>query len=83
MAGEQQEKDNWTSKVCRPVPCKASSQKILTVFKEYQHSAAFVPKLATKVVSWLDIQKDDVILDVGCGGRPAPEPIVLLHFHVY
>ncbi|KAF9876696.1 hypothetical protein CkaCkLH20_05542 [Colletotrichum karsti] len=33
----------------------------------YQHSASFVPKLATKVVGWLDVQKDDVILDVGCG----------------
>ncbi|OHE96722.1 methyltransferase [Colletotrichum orchidophilum] len=33
----------------------------------YQHSASFVPKLATKVVQWLDVQKDDVILDVGCG----------------
>jgi hypothetical protein len=28
-----------------------------------------VPKLATKVVSWLDVQKDDVILDLGCGGE--------------
>ncbi|KAL9946861.1 hypothetical protein ACHAP6_004238 [Verticillium nonalfalfae] len=35
--------------------------------EEYQHSAAFVPKLATKVVQWLDVQKDDVILDIGCG----------------
>ncbi|KAL2125262.1 hypothetical protein VTJ04DRAFT_1627 [Mycothermus thermophilus] len=33
----------------------------------YQKAAAFVPKLATKVVQWLDVQKDDVILDVGCG----------------
>ncbi|OHW94166.1 methyltransferase type 11 [Colletotrichum incanum] len=33
----------------------------------YQHSASFVPKLATKVVQWLNVQKDDVILDVGCG----------------
>ncbi|KAH0444335.1 methyltransferase type 11 [Colletotrichum kahawae] len=33
----------------------------------YQHSASFVPKLATKVVGWLDVQKDDVILDIGCG----------------
>ncbi len=34
----------------------------------YQSAASFVPKLATKVVQWLDPQKDDVILDVGCGG---------------
>ncbi|KAI0149693.1 methyltransferase domain-containing protein [Hypoxylon sp. NC0597] len=33
----------------------------------YQHSASFVPKLATKIVRWLDPQKDDVILDIGCG----------------
>ncbi|KAG4265166.1 hypothetical protein FPRO04_00550 [Fusarium proliferatum] len=33
----------------------------------YQHSASFVPKLATKVVQWLDLQKDDVLLDIGCG----------------
>ncbi|SPO07695.1 uncharacterized protein DNG_10390 [Cephalotrichum gorgonifer] len=33
----------------------------------YQHSAAFVPKLAGKVVQWLDLQKDDVVLDIGCG----------------
>lgn len=28
-----------------------------------------MPKLATKVVQWLDLQKDDVLLDVGCGGK--------------
>ncbi|KAL2180181.1 S-adenosyl-L-methionine-dependent methyltransferase [Thermothelomyces heterothallicus CBS 202.75] len=33
----------------------------------YQNVASFVPKLATKVMQWLDPQKDDVILDVGCG----------------
>ncbi|KAI4862572.1 S-adenosyl-L-methionine-dependent methyltransferase [Hypoxylon rubiginosum] len=33
----------------------------------YQHSASFVPKLATKIVQWLDPQQDDVILDIGCG----------------
>ncbi|KAM5355538.1 hypothetical protein ACJ41O_002184 [Fusarium nematophilum] len=33
----------------------------------YQNSASFVPKLATKVVQWLDLQKDDVLLDIGCG----------------
>jgi protein-L-isoaspartate O-methyltransferase len=39
----------------------------------YQNAASFVPKLATKVMQWLDPQKDDVILDVGCGGkRPHP-----------
>ncbi|KAI8964587.1 S-adenosyl-L-methionine-dependent methyltransferase [Daldinia sp. FL1419] len=34
----------------------------------YQHSASFVPKLATKILQWLDPRKDDVILDIGCGG---------------
>lgn len=33
----------------------------------YQNSASFVPKLATKVLNWLDVQKDDKILDIGCG----------------
>ncbi|KAK3694061.1 S-adenosyl-L-methionine-dependent methyltransferase [Podospora appendiculata] len=32
-----------------------------------EHAASFVPKLATKIMQWLDPQKDDVILDVGCG----------------
>jgi len=35
----------------------------------YQNSASFVPKLAGKVVSLLDVQEDDVILDLGCGGK--------------
>lgn len=35
--------------------------------------ASFVPKLAGKVVQWLDLQKDDVLLDIGCGGEfPIP-----------
>jgi tRNA/tmRNA/rRNA uracil-C5-methylase (TrmA/RlmC/RlmD family) len=34
----------------------------------YQASASFVPKLAGKVLGWLDVQKNDVILDLGCGG---------------
>ncbi|KAM0667335.1 hypothetical protein ACQRIU_003200 [Beauveria bassiana] len=34
---------------------------------DYQHSASFVPKLAGKVTRWLDLQKDDVVLDIGCG----------------
>lgn len=37
--------------------------------EKYQNAASFVPKLATKVLGWLDVQKDDVILDVGCGGE--------------
>jgi ubiquinone/menaquinone biosynthesis C-methylase UbiE len=36
--------------------------------QDYQHSASFVPKLAGKVTQWLDLQKDDVVLDLGCGG---------------
>ncbi|KAI1492941.1 S-adenosyl-L-methionine-dependent methyltransferase [Biscogniauxia mediterranea] len=33
----------------------------------YQNAASFVPKLATKIVQWLNPQPDDVILDIGCG----------------
>lgn len=35
----------------------------------YQNAAAFVPKLATKAVQWLDVQPTDKILDIGCGGE--------------
>ncbi|SPJ74890.1 uncharacterized protein FTOL_04621 [Fusarium torulosum] len=44
-----------------------SGQKDRWSTNAYQHSASFVPKLATKVISWLDLQKDDVLLDIGCG----------------
>ncbi|KAI9744410.1 MAG: hypothetical protein M1818_001939 [Claussenomyces sp. TS43310] len=33
----------------------------------YQSAAAFVPRLASKVVTWLDVQPGDRIWDVGCG----------------
>ncbi|KAK9416258.1 putative S-adenosyl-L-methionine-dependent methyltransferase [Seiridium unicorne] len=33
----------------------------------YQKSASFVPKLATKIMQWLDPQPDDIVLDIGCG----------------
>lgn len=36
--------------------------------QEYQDAAAFVVKMAGKVVQWLDPQPSDKILDVGCGG---------------
>ena len=45
-----------------------SKEDSLTQAQEYQHSGSFVPKLAGKVVEWLDLQKDDVVLDIGCGG---------------
>lgn len=35
--------------------------------KSYSTAAPFVPRLAVKVVEWLDPQKSDVILDIGCG----------------
>lgn len=35
----------------------------------YRNSASFVPKLATKVLGWLNVQKDDLVLDLGCGGE--------------
>lgn len=39
------------------------------LLQAYQNSASFVPKLAGKVIEWLDVQEDDLILDVGCGGE--------------
>ena len=36
----------------------------------YSASASFVPELATKIVSWLDPQSSDCILDLGCGDGP-------------
>ncbi|KAI1087275.1 S-adenosyl-L-methionine-dependent methyltransferase [Rostrohypoxylon terebratum] len=44
-----------------------TEKKDLWSSEAYQNSASFVPKLATKIVQWLDPQKDDIILDIGCG----------------
>lgn len=35
--------------------------------KSYSTAASFVPLLTSKVVGWLNPQKSDVILDLGCG----------------
>jgi len=35
--------------------------------KAYSNAASFVPKLTSKVVSWLSPQPSDRILDIGCG----------------
>ncbi|MCJ1373100.1 hypothetical protein MMC20_004327 [Loxospora ochrophaea] len=35
--------------------------------KAYTASASFVPKLTSVIVSWLDPQSSDTILDLGCG----------------
>lgn len=35
--------------------------------KAYTASASFVPELTTTILSWLDPQPDDNILDLGCG----------------
>lgn len=40
----------------------------LTALQKYQNAASFVPKMVGKVIGWLDVQPDDVILDLGCGG---------------
>ena len=36
--------------------------------ESYQRAASFVPQMTQKVVQLLDVQPDDVILDIGCGG---------------
>ncbi|KAB5584846.1 S-adenosyl-L-methionine-dependent methyltransferase [Coniochaeta sp. 2T2.1] len=59
------QEDNWSSEVCfyqHPPDDLYSHTR-----QAYQHSASFVPKLATKIVQWLDPQDGDAILDVGCG----------------
>ncbi|KAK4183216.1 S-adenosyl-L-methionine-dependent methyltransferase [Podospora australis] len=33
----------------------------------YQKNLSFVPKLASRIMQWLDADKDDAILDLGCG----------------
>ena len=48
--------------------CYWATGLALTREQAYQHSASFVPKLAGKIVQWLDLQKDDAVLDIGCGG---------------
>jgi len=72
MAPQNEGKDNWDSSVSPNYecgPCQYTSKaNCLTRVQEYQHSGSFVPKLAGKVVEWLDLQKDDVVLDIGCGG---------------
>lgn len=71
MAAEKQ--DNWSSEVKPPPPTitKINPPTNPRTTKAYQHSASFVPKLATKIMQWLDPQPDDVILDIGCGGTPS------------
>ena len=34
---------------------------------KYKSAASFVPKLTTTVLSYLDVQADDHVLDIGCG----------------
>ncbi|KAK7746101.1 hypothetical protein SLS62_009561 [Diatrype stigma] len=55
-----EQKDHWSSE---------ASYKLLRDggIMAYQNAASFVPKLAVKIMQWLDPQKDDVILDIGCG----------------
>ncbi len=71
MAAAQ--KDNWSSEASHVTIWTLTQHdgpsSSLTLNQDYQNAASFVPKLATKVMQWLDPQKDDVILDVGCGGE--------------
>ena len=36
--------------------------------ESYQRAASFVPQVTEKVMQLLDVQPDDLILDIGCGG---------------
>jgi tRNA/tmRNA/rRNA uracil-C5-methylase (TrmA/RlmC/RlmD family) len=80
---ESQKEDNWSSEVDYHLPSTHISLhkhsiafpllvRVTDKEQAYQNAASFVPKLATKVMQWLDPQKDDVILDVGCGGQYTP-----------
>ncbi len=65
-------KDHWSSEVSVAIQDDAIPRlaaRLTRPLQAYQRSASFVPKLAGKIVEWLDPQKDDVILDIGCGGR--------------
>ncbi|KAF5872049.1 putative methyltransferase type 11 protein [Botrytis fragariae] len=53
----------------------AKNQKDHWSASAYQNSASFVPKLAGKVLGWLDVQNDDVVLDIGCGDGIIPVQI--------
>ena len=47
------------------MPCQATKDH--WTHEAYSASASFVPELTSKVVSWLNPQSTDVILDLGCG----------------
>ncbi|KAF2754262.1 S-adenosyl-L-methionine-dependent methyltransferase [Pseudovirgaria hyperparasitica] len=48
-----------------PIPTTKQTQTNLT--QVYSAAASFVPKLTTKVLSYLNANPDDTILDIGCG----------------
>lgn len=75
MSTESKQEDHWSSTVFTISSSQKSLSQKLTRKKAYQNSASFVPKLATKVLGWLDVQKDDVILDIGCGDGIIPVQI--------
>jgi protein-L-isoaspartate O-methyltransferase len=63
--------DHWSSEVgnITEIAWLESDMRCSPTRQAYQNVASFVPKLATKVVEWLDVQPEDVILDIGCGGE--------------
>ena len=63
--------DHWSSEVgnITEIVWLESDMRYSPARQAYQNVASFVPKLATKVVEWLDVQPEDVILDIGCGGE--------------
>ncbi|KAK3669846.1 hypothetical protein LTR78_010304 [Recurvomyces mirabilis] len=48
----------------------ATSNKDHWSAEKYQNAAGFVPKLTSTVVSYLDVQPTDRVLDIGCGDGP-------------
>jgi tRNA/tmRNA/rRNA uracil-C5-methylase (TrmA/RlmC/RlmD family) len=78
MATQPNTSEHWSSEVTTSLSLSLShssgpklpsqlSSILIHTSQAYQHSASFVPKLATKVLNWLDTQPSDQILDIGCG----------------
>lgn len=44
--------------------------------EQYHAAAGFVPKLAGKVLEWVELKPGDRVLDIGCGGAYSYLPLL-------